>query len=76
MPVKVFIFDDNAAWRDSIKNLLELSDDLKFVGEAANCSNAEADMQKANPDVVLMDINMPKSDGIEGLRKIKKYPRT
>lgn len=72
MPIKIFIYDDNRAWRDSIKTLIDVSEGLLFVGEAANCANAEGDMLLTTPDVVLMDINMPKSDGIAGLRKIKQ----
>ncbi len=70
--IKVFIYDDNVARRDSLKALLELSPELQYVGEAANCVNAVTDMETTFPDVVLMDINMPDCDGIEGLKKIKE----
>ncbi len=72
MFIKVFIYDDNNARRDSLKALLELSPELVFVGEASDCSLIEDDMIAAMPDVVLMDINMPNVNGIEGLLKIKK----
>ena len=72
MLIKVFIYDDNNARRDSLKALMELSPELAFVGEAANCSNVLTDMETIFPDVVLMDINMPDVDGIEGLKTIKK----
>lgn len=72
MSIKVFIYDDNNARRDSLKALLELSPELVFVGEASDCSHIEDDMIAAIPDVVLMDINMPNVNGIEGLLKIKK----
>lgn len=71
MPIKVFIYDDNPARRDSLKALLELSPELQFAGEAANCLTAVADMENCFPDVVLMDINMPQVDGIEGLKTIR-----
>jgi DNA-binding NarL/FixJ family response regulator len=70
--IKVFIYDDNLARRDSLKALLDLSPELQFAGEAINCTNVLQDMQTFFPDVVLMDINMPDSDGIEGLKKIKE----
>jgi DNA-binding NarL/FixJ family response regulator len=70
--IKVFIYDDNAARRDSLKALLELSPEVVFAGEAVNCSQVKEDMERTFPDVVLMDINMPVSDGIEGLKKIKE----
>ena len=70
--IKVFIYDDSNARRDSLKALLELSPEVIFVGEAVNCSNVQEDMEQTFPDVVLMDINMPIANGIEGLKKIKE----
>jgi len=70
--IKVFIYDDNDGRRDSLKALLELSPEVIFAGEAVNCSHVKEDMERSFPDVVLMDINMPVSDGIEGLKKIKE----
>lgn len=76
MPIKLFIYDDNDARRDSLKALFELSPELLLVGEAADCSEIEKDMSLSNPDVVLMDINMPNVDGMEGLIQIrKKFPQ-
>ncbi len=72
MGIKIFIYDDNASRRDSLKALVDLSPELTFVGEAANCLNATQDMEVSFPDVVLMDINMPGADGIVGLKKIKQ----
>jgi DNA-binding NarL/FixJ family response regulator len=70
--IHVFIYDDNQSRRDSLKALLELSPELQFAGEAPNCLHAENDMETTQPDVVLMDINMPGADGIAGLKKIKE----
>ena len=70
--IKVFIYDDSNARRDSLKALLELSPEVVFAGEAVNCSNVQEDMERTFPDVVLMDINMPIANGIEGLKKIKE----
>ncbi len=72
MSIKVFIYDDNGARRDSLKALMELSPELQYAGEGINCLNVIADMQTYFPDVVLMDINMPDADGIVGLKVIKK----
>jgi DNA-binding NarL/FixJ family response regulator len=75
MAIRVFIYDDSSERRDSLKALISLNDNLKFAGEAPNCKNVLADIENYNPDVVLMDINMPEVNGIEGLKLIKtKYP--
>ena len=72
---RVFIYDDNAARRDSLIALLDLTDSMEYAGSAANCTQVEADMSLAMPDIVLMDIEMPDVDGIEGVKRIKsKYP--
>jgi DNA-binding NarL/FixJ family response regulator len=70
--IKVFIYDDNPARRDSLKALLDLSPELQFAGESTSCIDVINDMEKYFPDVVLMDINMPDVNGIEGLKKIKE----
>jgi DNA-binding NarL/FixJ family response regulator len=70
--IKVFIYDDNVSRRDSLKALLELSPEMKFVGEASNCKHIVANMDTAFPDVILMDINMPEVNGIEGLKTVKQ----
>ena len=75
MAIRVFVYDDHADRRAALKALLSLSEDFILAGEAADCSNALEDIEKFYPDVVLMDINMPGVDGIEGLKKIKEtYP--
>jgi DNA-binding NarL/FixJ family response regulator len=71
MRIRVFIYDDSKQRRDSLKALMELSDNLIFVGEAANCKNVMQEIEAYYPEVVLMDINMPIVDGLEGLRQIK-----
>jgi DNA-binding NarL/FixJ family response regulator len=75
MQIRLFIYDDNADRRDSLRALLSLNDSLKYVGEAPNCLHVKEEIEKYYPDVVLMDINMPEVDGIEGLKIIKStYP--
>jgi DNA-binding NarL/FixJ family response regulator len=75
MVIRVFIYDDNNARRDSLKALLELSPEMSFCGEAPNCNTVIKDVETFFPEVVLMDINMPQADGISGLKEIKKnYP--
>jgi DNA-binding NarL/FixJ family response regulator len=75
MPITIFIYDDNTARLDILTALINLNPNLKIVGTGNNCSNVLAEMDEHLPDVVLMDINMPEVDGIEGLKIIKKtYP--
>lgn len=76
MPIQVFIYDDSHERRDSLKALLNLHDHIQVVGEAIDCVNTFQDMAKYSPDVVLMDINMPNVNGIDGLKVIKSnYPQ-
>lgn len=75
MSIRIFIYDDSRERRDSLKGLLSLNDEFKLIGEAANCVHVVDEMEHFAPDVVLMDINMPIVDGLEGLRRIKtKFP--
>lgn len=75
MPIKIFVYDDSSARRESLKTLIQMSDAMAFAGEAPNCANALQDMKTHKPDVVLMDINMPEVDGLQGLKLIKtKFP--
>lgn len=71
MIIRIFIYDDSAERRDSLKALLMFNDDYKVVGEAINCSHVLKDIETFYPDLVLMDINMPEVDGIQGLKLIK-----
>ena len=71
MAIRIFIYDDSKERRESLKTLLSLNDDFLYTAEAPNCKNVLAEMEQHYPDVVLMDINMPEVDGIEGLKLIK-----
>ncbi|SFH94269.1 response regulator transcription factor [Halpernia frigidisoli] len=74
--IRIFAFDDSTERLQSLKALISLSDNLEYVGEAGNCENALEKMEKYVPDVVLMDINMPVVNGLEGLKLIKsKFPQ-
>ncbi|SHL19361.1 response regulator [Hymenobacter psychrotolerans] len=68
---RVLIYEDNADLRASLSQLLAGAPGLVMAGALGNCTQAEADMERLRPDVVLMDIDMPGCTGIEGLRRIK-----
>lgn len=73
--IKVLIFDDNADRRDSLSMLILTNAGLELAGAYPDCSNVIADVERAKPDVVLMDIGMPGMDGITATRLIKsRFP--
>jgi DNA-binding NarL/FixJ family response regulator len=75
-PTRVVIFDDNKSRRDSLQVLITMYDDLQYVDAFENCSEVEQRMEKTRPDVVLMDIDMPIVNGLEGVARIhQKYPQ-
>jgi DNA-binding NarL/FixJ family response regulator len=77
MSTTIVIFEDNQRLRQSLKTLLDGVEGYKVTGDYENCENAAAVMDKLHPEVVIMDIDMPGVDGIEGLRIIKeKAPQT
>ena len=69
--IRVFITDDHSIVRKGIRATLELVDDMELVGEAENGYQAVEGVASLNPDVVLMDLVMPKMDGIETIKQIK-----
>jgi two-component system nitrate/nitrite response regulator NarL len=75
MATRVIIFDDSKDRRDSLRYLLEMYDDLECVGLYEDCTRVLENVEESNPDVVLMDIEMPGVNGIDGVKKIKqKFP--
>lgn len=70
--IRVFVYDDNIGRQDALKMLLENTDDMILVGVNKNCDTIEEDIQAFQPQVILMDIDMPGTNGIDGLTRIKK----
>lgn len=68
----MLIADDHALVREGTKQLLQQHPDLKVVGEAADGEEAVELATRLQPDIVLMDIAMPGTNGIEATRRIKK----
>jgi DNA-binding NarL/FixJ family response regulator len=69
--IRIVIYDDNKQRRDSLEALIYLTENMLCAGSFPDCSNALEDMKKTNPDLVLMDIEMPNTDGISGVKIIK-----
>lgn len=69
---KILIADDHALVREGIAAFLKLCEDIEVVGEASDGIDAINKTNKLNPDVVIMDINMPKLGGLEATIEIKK----
>ncbi len=78
MPKKrVLIADDHALVREGISAFLKLSDDFEVVAEASDGIEAIEKTEKYHPDIIIMDINMPKLGGLEATIEIKKmWPDT
>ncbi|HUL24985.1 MAG TPA: response regulator transcription factor [Streptosporangiaceae bacterium] len=71
-PIRVLIVDDHALFRRGLEMVLAEEPDIELVGEASDGAEAVERAGEALPDVVLMDIRMPKSSGIEACRAMKE----
>ena len=70
--VRVLIADDQTLFREGIRDVLNSEKWIEVIGEAADGLEAVAQAKKLKPDVVLMDIKLPKLDGIAATRKIRE----
>ncbi len=69
--IRILIVDDHAVVRKGIRALLATEDDLDVIGEAENGQQAVELYSELNPDLLLLDLIMPKVNGIEAIKKIK-----
>ena len=77
MSIKLLIADDETLFRQSLRVLLESGTNLKVVAEAANGQEAVMEARDAKPDLALLDVDMPKMDGIKAAKLITTVsPRT
>lgn len=73
--IRLMLVDDHAVLRDGLRNIISVVEDIEVVGEAVSGDDALDQVEKCQPDMILMDINMPVKNGVEvtGILK-RKYP--
>jgi DNA-binding NarL/FixJ family response regulator len=73
MATTIVIYEDNTSLRESLTNLLKLTGEYEVTGAYADCKNVEEDIQALQPNVILMDIDMPEINGIKAVQLIRKF---
>ena len=73
-PIHILITDDHAVVREGLRSLLTLKPDMEVVGEAADGVEAVQQAQALQPDVILLDLVMPRQDGLAALRPNSACP--
>jgi len=69
--IRILLADDHDILRDGLRALFEAVEDIEIVGEARTGREAVEQVERQEPDVVLMDISMPELDGVEACRRIR-----
>lgn len=70
--INLLLVDDHSIVREGLKQLLELDDELNVIGEAGNGLECMNQIEKLNPDLVLLDLDMPVMDGIQVLEELRR----
>ena len=70
-PASILLIDDHPLLRQGIKQLISMEQDMEVVGEASNAADGIRMATEIEPDLILMDLNMPEMDGIEALKRLR-----
>ena len=70
--IRILLVDDHQVVREGLRRMLELEEDIRVVGEAANARETLTQVELLSPEVILMDIKMPEVDGLELTRQLKQ----
>jgi DNA-binding NarL/FixJ family response regulator len=76
LKIKLLLVEDHHIVRRGLVFFLKTREEFEIIGEAENGEEALRFVQKEKPDVVLMDVSMPKMDGIEATKRLKQYDET
>ena len=68
----ILIYEDNIDYAESLSTFFEMEEDMTVIGHYENPSKVFVQIKEYNPDVVIMDIDMPKMNGIQALKEIRK----
>jgi DNA-binding NarL/FixJ family response regulator len=71
--IKVLLYEDNPQLREGLTMLISGSDGFEVVAAFKNCNNVVDEVEAYKPDVILMDIDMPGINGIEGLKRLREH---
>jgi DNA-binding NarL/FixJ family response regulator len=69
-PIRILLVDDEPLIRSGLSAILSLEDDLAVVGEAGDGAEAWTEVRRLEPDLVMMDVRMPRMDGIQATRAL------
>lgn len=72
MAIEILVYDDNEAIRESLHTLIGEEPDFEVIAMLSNAETVETDINELKPDVILMDIDMPKVDGVQAVKRIRK----
>ena len=73
-PIRLVIADDHPFYREGIRTMLRTLPDIAVIGEATNGNEVIAQVFEQQPDVILMDIGMPRLNGYDAARRIRQEP--